>query len=82
MCGRRLKANDFMRIVGAQFDEGDKASNDGRLWAAISAYKAALLRIRGSPFSADENDEKLVGGRFPGHPAGRYVHSLKPDVLD
>ena len=76
MCGRRLKANEFMRIVGAQFEEGDKASNDGRLWAAISAYKAALLIIRGSTLSADEHDQKLVGGRFQGHPAGRYVHSL------
>lgn len=76
MCGRRPKANEFMRIFGAQFDEGDKASNEGRLWAAIAAYKAALLNLRGSSFDGDENDEQLVGGRFHGRPAGRYVHFL------
>ena len=53
MYSRRLRPNDFMSLVGAQFDEGDKAFHEGRLWAAIAAYKAALLTIRGSSFNAD-----------------------------
>lgn len=74
MCGRRLKAKEYMRMVGAQFDEGDKASNEDGLWTAIAAYKAALMTIRGSSFDAEDGYQTLVGGRFHGHLAGRYVH--------
>ena len=71
MCGRRLKAKEYMRLVGVQFDEGDKALHEDRLWAAIAAYKAALLTIRGTSCDADEIDETLIGGRFHGHLAAR-----------
>ena len=77
MCAQPLNATQTMKLVGTQFDRGNKASTNNQLESAISAYKTALQTIRGSCFDRNGDDDVvLIGGRFHGQLASWYVSAF------
>lgn len=74
MCDHPLTVAESMELIGAQIDQGDKASMDDHWESAILAYKAALHAIHGVPFRLDHSEDVvIIGGRFHGQRASRYV---------
>lgn len=71
-------------FVEARFDEGDKAALKGHLQEAILGWVAAVHVIRGSlwGYGLSEPEVMVVGGRFCGLWARRYVSLIIPSCMD
>ena len=80
MCDQPLNVVETMESIGAQIDQGDEASKENHWDSAILAYGMALNTIRGSSFRLDRSaNAVLIGGRFHGQQARRYV--LRSETL-
>lgn len=85
MTERRPSAAETMGLVAAHFDDGDGLLSSGDAKAALAAFRTGYRVLSRGGFDDMGKVEKIVGGRYDGLLAGRYVpmlRSLLPYILN